>query len=78
MEVLQLLRENDCPWDASTCHAAALGGHLAVLRWARERNCPWNASTLLRRRSERAPGGVAVGAGARLRVERGFRSCTRR
>jgi hypothetical protein len=28
-----------------TCHSAAAGGHLAVLKWAREHGCPWNSGT---------------------------------
>ena len=34
-----------CAWDASTCAAAAAGGHLTVLRYARKRKCPWDART---------------------------------
>ena len=39
LEVLQLLRKNDCPWDEWTCREAAEGGHLEVLQWARENGC---------------------------------------
>ena len=38
-------KANGCPWDESTCHAVARGGHLEVLQWARERHCPWNEAT---------------------------------
>ena len=74
LEVLKWLREHSCPWDAMTCYFAARGGHLEVLQWARECHCRWNADTLQCRRRWRARGGVAVGSGARLRVERGPRS----
>jgi len=43
--MLQWAREQDCPWDESTCGHAARGGHLAVLQWARENHCPWGPST---------------------------------
>ena len=42
LQVLQWLRENDCPWDEDTCTDAAQGGHLEVLKWSRENGCPWN------------------------------------
>jgi len=70
LEALQWARDNDCPWDLETCVDAALGGHLEVLRWAREHGCPWNEMTLCVRRWGRVPGAVAVGAAARLPVER--------
>ena len=70
LEVLQWARVNGCPWDKKTCYFAAQGGHLTVLQWAREQGCPWGGSNaVLNRRSGRAPGGVAVGAGAWLPVE---------
>ena len=40
METLAL--ENGCPWDQSTCSAAAQGGHLRLLHWAITNGCPWN------------------------------------
>ena len=43
--MLQWARERGCPWDATTCAAAAKGGHLEILKWARKHNCPWNEST---------------------------------
>jgi hypothetical protein len=43
--VLKWARENGCPWDESTCDAAADGGHLEVLKWARENGCPWDEDT---------------------------------
>ena len=43
--MLQWLRENGCPWDESTCAAAAEGGHFNVLQWARANGCPWNGLT---------------------------------
>jgi hypothetical protein len=33
--VLIWAKLNGCPWDATTCSAAAEGGHLEVLQWAR-------------------------------------------
>ena len=46
LALLQLSRDNGCPWDEWTCcmHAAA-GGHLAVLQWARTNGCPWDTRT---------------------------------
>jgi hypothetical protein len=59
LAALQWAREQDYPWTEAVCSAAAEGGHLEVLQWAREHGC-----------SGRAPGGVDVGAGARLHVGR--------
>ena len=53
LEVLEWLRENECPWDEETCTEAASGGHLEVLQWARENGCPWDEETC----SEAASGG---------------------
>ena len=44
LEALQWSREHGCPWDGSTCGAAAAGGHVGVLQWVREQGCPWNSS----------------------------------
>ena len=46
---------NRCPWNWTTCSAAAAGGHLGVLEWARSQEppCPWNGRTC----SEAAMGG---------------------
>jgi len=44
-EVLEWLHNTGCPWDISTCSAAAGGGHLEVLQWAREHHCPWHRLT---------------------------------
>ena len=44
-EVLEWLRENECPWDFRTCAGAAKRGHLEVLKWARENGCPWDERT---------------------------------
>ena len=41
LQVLRRARELDCPWDESTCAAAAHTGQLEVLVWAREHGCPW-------------------------------------
>ena len=47
--MLQWLRTQDppCPWDESTCEAAAGGGHLEMLQWLRAQDppCPWDVST---------------------------------
>ena len=45
LEVLEWLRENECPWDKNTCEEAAYSGHLEVLQWARENGCPWKEDT---------------------------------
>ena len=45
--MLQWARQHHCPWNDSTCHCAAAGGHL-VLQWAREHGCEWNAVTCAR------------------------------
>ena len=47
MEVLMWLRRGECPWDRSTCYAAADKGHLAILKWARENGCHWDAQVCL-------------------------------
>jgi hypothetical protein len=61
-------KENGCDWTVRTCAIAAGGGHLDVLQWAREHVCPWDTAVCARRVWE--PGDVAMGAGARLPVER--------
>ena len=43
-------------------------GSAERLAWAKANGCPWVARTCQLRRSGRAPGGAAVGAGARLSV----------
>ena len=50
--VLKWLRDNGCPWDASTCFQAASGGHLNVLKWLRNNGCPKNAGASARAASE--------------------------
>jgi len=40
-----------------------------VVQWAWQHGCSWDTEACAAGRSRRAPGGVAVGAGARLRVE---------
>jgi hypothetical protein len=43
LEALQfLLVDRNCQWAASTCAAAARGGHLPVVQWASQHGCPWN------------------------------------
>ena len=70
--VLQEARENGCSWDMRTCSYAAMNGLLSVLQWSRENGCDWDESRvdMCTRRCGRAPGGVAVGAGAPLRLGR--------
>jgi len=79
LELLRWAREHGCPWEEgdeddaeytlNCCACAAQGGHLEVLQWLREQDCPWDERTVLRGgRWGRAPGGVEVGAGARLPV----------
>ena len=53
LEELKSLRENGCPWDASTCSRAAQGWHLEVIKWARANNCLWDENAC----SEAAEGG---------------------
>lgn len=50
--VLQRARQNDCPWNATTCASAAGGGHLGIVQWARQNECPWD-DVLVRRRLQR-------------------------
>ena len=46
LDMLRGLCYHGCSRDAaSTCSAAARGGHLAVLQWARANGCPWDAWT---------------------------------
>ena len=45
LDVLQLAREQGCPWSDWTCTLAAKNGHLHILQWAREHGCPWDALT---------------------------------
>ena len=41
--MLKYLHEHECPWDKVTYWAAAVGGHLEVLKYAHENGCPgWN------------------------------------
>ena len=42
------IEEENYPFHASTCAAAAQGGHLEVLQWLRrELNCPWDKNTCI-------------------------------
>ena len=34
--------ENECPWDAWACRAAAEGGQLECLKYLHENGCPWD------------------------------------
>ena len=45
LEILQWLRENNCPWDEWTCNMAATKGDLEILKWARDNECPWSKAT---------------------------------
>ena len=46
LAVLKWVRaqEPPCPWNAQSCHRAAIRGRLDVLKWLREQEppCPWN------------------------------------
>lgn len=44
-EILQWLHDNDAPWVATTCAAAALNGDLKLLQWLREKGCAWDEWT---------------------------------
>lgn len=45
LSVLRWAHENGCPWDESTCAAAARGGHLELLQWAIRENAPRDSET---------------------------------
>jgi hypothetical protein len=45
LNALEWAHGYDCPWDSSTCSAAAAAGHLHILQWARINNCPWDLNT---------------------------------
>ena len=50
LEIRQFLKnfhENERAWDASTCEAAARGGHLECLKYLHEHGCPWDESACL-------------------------------
>ena len=40
--MLKWLHARGCPWDETTCSAAAEAGHLEVLQWACKNGCPWD------------------------------------
>lgn len=40
LEVLQWLRQTNCPWDEKSCINAAQHGHIRVLKWALENGVP--------------------------------------
>ena len=48
LAVLQWAHAHGCPWDHSTCDAAAARGDLVMLKWARANNCPWSGDAALR------------------------------
>ena len=45
LELVQLLRDEGCPWDFWTCYHAVDQSHVEVLRWARENGCEWDTET---------------------------------
>jgi hypothetical protein len=45
--VLQWANAKGCPWNESTCDAAAEGNHLELLQWAMEGGCEGEEHTLL-------------------------------
>ena len=42
---MKWLRENGCPWDASTFAGAARQGDLDNMKWLHENKCPWDDIT---------------------------------
>jgi hypothetical protein len=45
LQLLQLAREYDCPWDENTFHCAARSGNFQLIKWARNNGCRWDANT---------------------------------
>ena len=45
LQLLQLAREYDCPWDEHTFHCAARSGNFQMIKWARINGCRWDANT---------------------------------
>ncbi|GFH47595.1 hypothetical protein CTEN210_04070 [Chaetoceros tenuissimus] len=45
LKVLKWLRRHNCPWDESTCSAAASNNNMKALQWAKRNGCPWNQNT---------------------------------
>ena len=43
--MLKFLREQNVPWDESTCALAARGGNMETLQWANRCGCPWDNRT---------------------------------
>jgi len=41
---MELLREQEIPFDATACRGAASFGQLEPLKWLREQGCPWGVS----------------------------------
>ena len=39
------LQAAGCAFDATSCAAAASGGHVECLQWLRQQNCPWDTRT---------------------------------
>jgi hypothetical protein len=40
LEILQYLRQNECPWDENTLEGAVREKHWEVAVWAAENGCP--------------------------------------
>ncbi len=45
LELLKVLHENGCPWDAWTCANAARIGHFECLKYAHDNGCDWDEWT---------------------------------
>ena len=44
LEIINILHENNCPWDEITTKTAACNDNLEVLKYLHENGCPWNKS----------------------------------
>ena len=45
LQLLQLAREYELPWDENTFHCAAQSGNIQLMKWARINGCRWDANT---------------------------------
>jgi hypothetical protein len=44
LDVLNLLRQAECPMDCDTFCCAVKRGDMEILRWLKDQGCPWNSS----------------------------------
>jgi hypothetical protein len=42
LDILNMCRDNGCPWDNWTFSAAAKGGDMEIVRYLKDNGCPWN------------------------------------